>query len=110
MSQERYSRGYRSHIRTEKRRVRENPTWEGTYQLLQDQFRYSQEQTQKLVQNSSILKEFYEARLEISQGLGSEKLNKFIDDYDRDPKSKAYNPQLISELSPFFVRIRDRLK
>ena len=110
MSQERYSRGYARYIREEKRRVRENPTWDGVYQLLQDQFRYSPQLNQRLLENSSILKEFYEARLEIAQGQGSVKLNKFIDAYDRDPKSKTYNPDLISDLSPFFVRIRDRLK
>lgn len=113
MSAERYSEGFKKHIRREKEITRrEQPavtltSWDTISNMLEIRTHNTPEANDLFRENRQLLKLFYDGWFDVAAGRGRKKLNKLSRQYTQNTKSKYYNPELIDQLGPFISTIRD---
>lgn len=108
-----HSSGYAKHIRREKEESRKEqspfiiPSWATVSGMIDLRTHNNSLLNDLFHNNRTVLKEYYDARYAKAIGKGDKKLNSFIRKYDSNPKSKFYNPELLTRLSPLTIMVRD---
>lgn len=80
------------------------PSWNLVCGILDLRTRNKPTERKFIRKHRTVIKAFYDAKF--SAAIGKEQT--FVHDYQLDPNSEVYNPDLIERLSPFLDIVKDR--
>lgn len=83
--------------------------WSTMKQILHEEFANDPDLLDYLKKNKRFFVSFFEARLQISNGGGSEKFNKFRATFDNDKRPKTYVPERFEIGRPIIAKINASL-